>query len=192
VDLWSTSIILNAGHRLRISVSSSNYPRFAASLNNGLDFPESVRPLGGDPLPTGGGGAGGGSAGAGGGYGTPVTVNLHHSAQYPSYLEVPDPSREPDDYNDCSSAAGGGGAGGNGGAGGAGAAAGGAGAQGGAAGAGGSTAAGGTCPCQQPAPDGDDGCSCRLRPSSGAIPHAALLLAALALGLARRRRQRRS
>jgi predicted acyl esterase len=31
VDLWSTSYIWNAGHRIRVEVSSSNYPRF---LNN--------------------------------------------------------------------------------------------------------------------------------------------------------------
>jgi predicted acyl esterase len=31
VDLWSTSYIWNAGHRIRVEISSSNYPRF---LNN--------------------------------------------------------------------------------------------------------------------------------------------------------------
>jgi len=31
VDLWSTSYIWNSGHKIRISISSSNYPRF---LNN--------------------------------------------------------------------------------------------------------------------------------------------------------------
>jgi hypothetical protein len=31
VDLWSTSYVWNAGHRIRVEVSSSNYPRF---LNN--------------------------------------------------------------------------------------------------------------------------------------------------------------
>lgn len=31
VDLWSTSYIWNTGHRIRVAVSSSNYPRF---LNN--------------------------------------------------------------------------------------------------------------------------------------------------------------
>jgi hypothetical protein len=37
VDLWSTSLIFNAGHRIRLAVSSSNYPRFAANPNNGTD-----------------------------------------------------------------------------------------------------------------------------------------------------------
>jgi predicted acyl esterase len=31
VDLWSTSYIWNTGHRIRVDVSSSNYPR---CLNN--------------------------------------------------------------------------------------------------------------------------------------------------------------
>jgi putative CocE/NonD family hydrolase len=35
VDLWSTSMIINKGHRIRIAVSSSNYPRFDANPNNG-------------------------------------------------------------------------------------------------------------------------------------------------------------
>jgi len=35
VDLWMTSYIFEAGHRIRLSVSSSNYPRFSANRNNG-------------------------------------------------------------------------------------------------------------------------------------------------------------
>ena len=35
VDLWSTSIIFNAGHRIRLAISSSNYPRFSANPNTG-------------------------------------------------------------------------------------------------------------------------------------------------------------
>lgn len=31
VDLWSTSYIWNKGHKIRVAVSTSNYPRF---LNN--------------------------------------------------------------------------------------------------------------------------------------------------------------
>jgi predicted acyl esterase len=33
VDIWSTSYIWNAGHRIRVAVSSSNYPRFLANPN---------------------------------------------------------------------------------------------------------------------------------------------------------------
>jgi predicted acyl esterase len=35
VDLWSTSIIFNRGHRVRVAVSSSNFPRFDANPNTG-------------------------------------------------------------------------------------------------------------------------------------------------------------
>ena len=33
IDLWSTSLIFNQGHCLRVAVSSSNYPRFSANPN---------------------------------------------------------------------------------------------------------------------------------------------------------------
>lgn len=35
VDLWSTSIIFNTGHRVRVAVSSSNSPRFEPNPNTG-------------------------------------------------------------------------------------------------------------------------------------------------------------
>ena len=35
IDLWSTAYKFNTGHRIRIAVSSSNYPRFAANPNTG-------------------------------------------------------------------------------------------------------------------------------------------------------------
>ncbi|MHA1212698.1 MAG: CocE/NonD family hydrolase [Candidatus Heimdallarchaeota archaeon] len=35
VDLWDTSYIFNPGHRMRIAITSSNYPRFNANPNNG-------------------------------------------------------------------------------------------------------------------------------------------------------------
>ena len=35
VDVWSTSYIFNPGHRVRVDVSSSNYPRFSVNRNNG-------------------------------------------------------------------------------------------------------------------------------------------------------------
>ena len=68
VDLLSTSIILNRGHRLRISVTSSNSPRYRVNHNNGARF--SADP--GDPLV--------------------VEVTLHHSAELSSYIELPTPS----------------------------------------------------------------------------------------------------
>jgi predicted acyl esterase len=35
VDLWSTSIIFNKGHRIRVAISSSNSPRFRPNPNTG-------------------------------------------------------------------------------------------------------------------------------------------------------------
>jgi len=77
VDLWSTSIVLAAGHHLRVSVSGSNAPRFWPSPADGSSY--------GDP-------------GA-----TPTTAEMtvHHSAAYPSYLELPDPSRDASEVVDC-------------------------------------------------------------------------------------------
>jgi putative CocE/NonD family hydrolase len=39
IDLWSTSLIFNRGHRIRVAISSSNYPRFDANRNNGKSWP---------------------------------------------------------------------------------------------------------------------------------------------------------
>jgi len=38
VDLWSTSLVFNKGHRLRVAVSSSNAPRFDPNPNTGHAF----------------------------------------------------------------------------------------------------------------------------------------------------------
>jgi putative CocE/NonD family hydrolase len=35
VDLWATSNVFLAGHKLRLEVSSSNFPRFDRNLNTG-------------------------------------------------------------------------------------------------------------------------------------------------------------
>ncbi len=35
VDLWSTSQLFRAGHRIRLDVSSSNFPRFDPNPNTG-------------------------------------------------------------------------------------------------------------------------------------------------------------
>jgi uncharacterized protein len=40
VDLWSTSLIFNKGHRIRVAVSSSNSPRFEPNANTGEPHPE--------------------------------------------------------------------------------------------------------------------------------------------------------
>jgi hypothetical protein len=38
IDLWATSIIFNKGHRIRLALSSSNYPRFDVNPNTGGDL----------------------------------------------------------------------------------------------------------------------------------------------------------
>ncbi|WP_280350092.1 CocE/NonD family hydrolase [Nocardia abscessus] len=37
IDLWSTSIVIKAGHRFRVQVTSSNFPRWDRNLNTGED-----------------------------------------------------------------------------------------------------------------------------------------------------------
>lgn len=46
VDLWSTSYVFRAGHRLRVQVTSSNFPRWDRNLNTGepLDSGTDSRP----------------------------------------------------------------------------------------------------------------------------------------------------
>ncbi len=38
IDLWSTSHVFKAGHRLRLEISSSNFPRYDRNSNTGHDF----------------------------------------------------------------------------------------------------------------------------------------------------------
>jgi putative CocE/NonD family hydrolase len=38
IDLWATSYVVPRGHRLRVEISSSNFPRFTRNLNTGNDF----------------------------------------------------------------------------------------------------------------------------------------------------------
>ncbi|MBS0264715.1 MAG: CocE/NonD family hydrolase [Planctomycetes bacterium] len=38
VDLWSTSLVFNKGHRIRVAISSSNAPRFDPNPNTGHPF----------------------------------------------------------------------------------------------------------------------------------------------------------
>jgi hypothetical protein len=41
VDLWNTSYVFSPGHRIRVHVTSSNYPRFDVNPNNGLPLTQS-------------------------------------------------------------------------------------------------------------------------------------------------------
>ncbi len=78
VDMLSTSIVLNTGHRLRIALSSSNSPRFLANRNNGLPFGEMQQ-----------------------GPSLPVQVTLHHQASRTSHIEIPLPQRAQGDVPTC-------------------------------------------------------------------------------------------
>ncbi|HWK74475.1 MAG TPA: CocE/NonD family hydrolase [Povalibacter sp.] len=64
IDLWSTSNAFLPGHRIRLEVSSSNFPHFDRNLNTGED------PATGSRIEV-------------------ATQTIHHSARYPSHLLLP-------------------------------------------------------------------------------------------------------
>ena len=43
IDLWATSHVFLPGHRLRVEIASSNFPRFDRNLNTGEDLATSTR-----------------------------------------------------------------------------------------------------------------------------------------------------
>lgn len=67
ISLWNTSYIVAPGHSLRFAVSSSNYPRFSVNPNNGLLLADAAYP----------------------GQNITATNVVHHSAEYPTYIELP-------------------------------------------------------------------------------------------------------
>lgn len=71
INLWNTSYALAPGHALRVSVSSSNYPRFSVNPNNGLLLADPAYP----------------------GKNITATNVLHHSTRYPSRVTLPIVSR---------------------------------------------------------------------------------------------------
>ena len=64
IDLWSASNAFLPGHRIRLEVSSSNFPHFDRNLNTGED------PATGSRIEV-------------------ATQTVHHSKQYPSHLVLP-------------------------------------------------------------------------------------------------------
>ncbi len=64
LDLWATSNAFLPGHRLRLEVSSSNFPRFARNLNTGEDGATGTRM-------------------------TPATNTIYHDKEHPSALVLP-------------------------------------------------------------------------------------------------------
>jgi len=61
IDLWETCIAFNAGHRIRVEISSSNYPRFDANPNTGEPFNQHTHTV-------------------------PATNTIYHDAAYPSHI----------------------------------------------------------------------------------------------------------
>src|SRR5262249_27987538 len=45
IELWPTSTLFKTGHRLRLEVSSSNYPRFDRNPNTGRPIAEETAPV---------------------------------------------------------------------------------------------------------------------------------------------------
>ena len=64
VDLWSTANVFLKGHRLRLEISSSNFPRFDRNLNTGQEAGVAGKPL-------------------------PATNTVYHDTGHPSALILP-------------------------------------------------------------------------------------------------------
>jgi putative CocE/NonD family hydrolase len=64
IDLWVTSNVFLPGHRIRVEISSSNFPRFDRNLNTGEDPATGTRMV-------------------------KATQTIHHSRQYPSHIVLP-------------------------------------------------------------------------------------------------------
>ena len=64
IDLWATSNVFLAGHRLRLEISSSNFPRFDRNLNTGEDQATSTKMQ-------------------------PATNAIYHDKEHPSALILP-------------------------------------------------------------------------------------------------------
>lgn len=64
IDLWSTSNVFLKGHKIRLEVSSSNFPRFDRNLNTGKDAATSATSV-------------------------KATTTVYHDSQHPSTLILP-------------------------------------------------------------------------------------------------------
>jgi putative CocE/NonD family hydrolase len=45
VHLWPTSMLFRQGHKIRVEVSSSNFPRYDRNPNTGRDIPTETSPI---------------------------------------------------------------------------------------------------------------------------------------------------
>ncbi|MBL8269817.1 MAG: CocE/NonD family hydrolase [Steroidobacter sp.] len=64
IDLWATSNVFKKGHRIRLDISSSNFPRFDRNPNTGHAFGEDAELR-------------------------KATQTIHHSQLYPSHITLP-------------------------------------------------------------------------------------------------------
>ncbi len=64
IDLWATSDVVLPGHRLRVEISSSNFPRFDRNLNTGEDPETGTRMV-------------------------KATNTIYHDAAHPSFITLP-------------------------------------------------------------------------------------------------------
>ena len=64
IDLWATSNVFKKGHRIRVEISSSNFPRFDRNLNTGNYFATDTTI-------------------------TKAEQTIYHSAEYPSHIILP-------------------------------------------------------------------------------------------------------
>ena len=64
IDLWATSNVFKAGHRIRVYIASSNFPRFNRNLNTG------ERTLGGTRM-------------------VKARQTIYHDAEHPSTIILP-------------------------------------------------------------------------------------------------------
>jgi len=64
IDMAATSIVFGRGHRIRIDISSSNFPRIDRNMNTGNPFGEDSE-------------------------GVPAIQTIYHQADYPSYIDLP-------------------------------------------------------------------------------------------------------
>jgi putative CocE/NonD family hydrolase len=64
IDIWATSNLFKQGHRIRVDISSSNFPRFDRNLNTGnIAYSDTQMQT--------------------------ATQTIYHNAQYPSHITLP-------------------------------------------------------------------------------------------------------
>jgi hypothetical protein len=64
IDLWVTSNVFLSGHKLRVEISSSNFPRFDRNPNTGADFGKSAEII-------------------------KATQTIYHDMEHPSHILLP-------------------------------------------------------------------------------------------------------